>query len=111
MLTRPYTGHRGTPRRGVRSGAAALALAFVSACTGDSPNTGETSAGSAPVTGAPLIVYTVNYPLRYFAERIGGRLVDVRFPAPSHLDPALWIPDVETVSAYQGADLFLAGHP
>ena len=107
MLTRPYTGHRGTPRRGARSGAAALALAFVSACTGDSPNPGETSAGSAPVAGAPLIVYTVNYPLRYFAERIGGPLVDVRFPAPSGLDPAFWMPEAETVSAYQGADLIL----
>jgi len=31
----------------------------------------------------PLLVYTVNYPLKYFAERIGGEHVRVEFPAPS----------------------------
>ena len=52
-------------------------------------------------------VYTVNYPLQYFAERIGGERVSVVFPAPSGVDPAFWVPDVETIASFQGADLIL----
>jgi zinc transport system substrate-binding protein len=54
-----------------------------------------------------LTIYTVNYPLMYFAERIGGKHVEVFFPAPSDVDPAYWTPDVETVVSYQQADLIL----
>ena len=54
-----------------------------------------------------LVVYTVNYPLAYFAERIGGEHVEVHFPAPSGVDPAFWMPDAETVARYQRADLIL----
>jgi len=52
-------------------------------------------------------VYTVNYPLQYFAERIGGAQVRVVFPAPSGVDPAFWAPDVETIASFQAADLIL----
>ena len=55
----------------------------------------------------PLSVYVVNYPLKYFAERIGGEHVQVSFPAPSDVDPAYWVPDVATITAYQQADLIL----
>lgn len=54
-----------------------------------------------------LSVYTVNYPLYYFAQRIGGGWVDVRFPAPANVDPAYWNPDAETILAYQQADIIL----
>jgi zinc transport system substrate-binding protein len=54
-----------------------------------------------------LKVYVVNYPLKYFAERIGGDHVEVIFPAPPSIDPAYWIPDIPTISAYQQADLIL----
>lgn len=54
-----------------------------------------------------LTVYTVNYPLQYFAERIGGEYVDVIFPAPRDVDPAYWMPDADTIAAYQSADLIL----
>jgi zinc transport system substrate-binding protein len=54
-----------------------------------------------------LTVYTVNYPLFYFAERIGGAHVNVIFPAPSGIDPAFWTPDIETVRKYQQADLII----
>ena len=37
-----------------------------------------------------LIVYTVNYPLYYFAERIGGEYIQVVLPAPPDVDPAFW---------------------
>jgi zinc transport system substrate-binding protein len=54
-----------------------------------------------------LLVYTVNYPLQYFAERIGGDAVRVEFPAPADGDPAYWRPDHQEISAYQEADLVL----
>jgi zinc transport system substrate-binding protein len=54
-----------------------------------------------------LSIYTVNYPLAYFAERIAGDLAVVKFPAPSDVDPAFWMPDPETIAAYQRADLIL----
>ena len=54
-----------------------------------------------------LNVYVVNYPLKYFAQRIGGTNVAVFFPAPPDEDPAYWTPDVRTISEYQKADLIL----
>ena len=52
-------------------------------------------------------VYVVNYPLAYFAERIGGGQVEVVFPAPADEDPAFWRPDVDAIAGFQGADLIL----
>jgi len=52
-------------------------------------------------------IYTVNYPLAYFAERIGGEQVKVVFPAPVDIDPAYWMPDRKTIAEYQKADLIL----
>jgi zinc transport system substrate-binding protein len=54
-----------------------------------------------------LTVYVVNYPLKYFAERIGGDNVNVVFPVPADVDPAYWNPDVVTIADYQHADLVL----
>ena len=54
-----------------------------------------------------LTIYVVNYPLKYFAERIGGQHVKVVFPAPADVDPAYWKPDVTTIAAYQQSDLIL----
>ncbi len=54
-----------------------------------------------------LVVYTVNYPLQYFAERIAGEHAEVHFPAAADMDPAFWKPDAETVGRYQKADLIL----
>jgi len=57
-----------------------------------------------------LTIYTVNYPLQYFTQRIGGDFVVAVFPAPPDVDPAFWNPDAATVAAYQAADLiFLNG--
>lgn len=63
-------------------------------------------ASTAAVEGR-LSVYVVNYPLKYFAERIGAEHVSVEFPAPSGEDPAFWRPSAETILAYQRADLVL----
>jgi zinc transport system substrate-binding protein len=54
-----------------------------------------------------LKVFTVNYPLQYFAERIAGTHITVAFPAPADVDPAYWMPDTETIADYQQADLIL----
>lgn len=56
---------------------------------------------------APLSVYVANYPLKYFAERIGGAHVAVSFPAPKDTDPAFWQPTDDQIAAYQKADLIL----
>jgi len=53
-----------------------------------------------------LSVYAVNYPLSYFAERIGGESVEVVFPAMEG-DPAYWAPTAEEVGGFQSADLIL----
>lgn len=62
---------------------------------------------SFAVSSAPLTIYTVNYPLAYFSERIGTDHVNVIFPAPADVDPAYWMPDKEIISRYQKADLIL----
>ncbi len=51
------------------------------------------------------VVYTVNYPLQFFAKAIGGDDLDVVFPAPPDVDPADWTPNVDTLLDYQAADL------
>jgi zinc transport system substrate-binding protein len=62
-------------------------------------------AADDPVTR--LVVYAVNYPLAYFAERIAGDQADVAFPAPRDVDPAFWTPTPEIIGEYQMADLIL----
>jgi len=86
-----------------------IGLVLAVGCTQGEPEVGrETSSATADgdVTDG-LSVFTVNYPLAYFAERIGGDLVEVTFPTPADEDPAYWSPDSETVADYQQADLIL----
>ena len=80
------------------------------ACAGPkegAPGDETPEAQASAFAAAPLTVYTVNYPLAYFAERIGGERVEAVLPAPPDVDPANWSPDPDTVAAYQGADLIL----
>lgn len=53
------------------------------------------------------VVYTTNYPLAYFAQRIAAEAAEVRFQAPSGIDPAYWEPERSVIEAYQQADLVL----
>ena len=55
-----------------------------------------------------LIVTAVNYPLYYFAQRIGGELIQLEYPIEAGVDPAYWIPDDEALTVYQSADILLA---
>jgi zinc transport system substrate-binding protein len=69
-----------------------------------------TFGGFAQVAAAdaePIAVYTVNYPLAYFAERIGGERVRVTLPVPPDVDPAAWSPTADDIAGYQRADLIL----
>jgi len=77
-----------------------LALLLALAACGDSGPAEE--AGPA----GPPTVHVVNYPLKYFAERIGGADVRVVFPEIEG-DPAFWKPDGDAIAAIQGADLIL----
>ena len=81
-----------------------LAVASVALACSQQP--GESTAAASKEPG-PLSVYVVNYPLQYFAERIGGEHVEVVLPAPVDIDPAYWSPGPETVAQYQDADLIL----
>jgi zinc transport system substrate-binding protein len=87
-------------------GLAIMTIALVAIGCGAPEQPGGPTASPDPGASA-LSVFVVNYPLAYFAERIGDDLVTVAFPAPPDGDPAFWSPDAETVAAYQEADLIL----
>ena len=57
--------------------------------------------------GDRLQVYAVNYPLAYFAQRIGAEHIDVHFPLPPDVDPAFWQPSADEIARFQRADLIL----
>lgn len=80
----------------------ALLLLLAFAACSDAPGTTQPTARSGP----PVVV-AVNYPLAYFAKRLGGDAIDVRFLAPADVDPAFWTPDAAAVSEMQAADLIL----
>ena len=54
-----------------------------------------------------LTVYAVNYPLAYFAERVGGDKIQVVFPVLADVDPAFWEPTANDIAGFQQADLIL----
>ncbi len=80
-----------------------LPFLILSACK---PASVTPSSSSAVKSGKPQI-YVCNYPLKYFAERLGGDAIDVKFPAPGDEDPAFWQPDDAAVTGFQSADLIL----
>ncbi|MDF1727819.1 MAG: zinc ABC transporter substrate-binding protein, partial [Sulfitobacter sp.] len=51
------------------------------------------------------VVATDNYPLAYFADRLGGGEVEVLFPVPEGTDPSFWRPGIADITAIQKADL------
>jgi zinc transport system substrate-binding protein len=92
----------------VVAAALAVLVPIISAMTACSDQTGQPGKTAAvKTTNAPLSVYVVNYPLQYFAERIGGSHFAVTFPVPADVDPAFWEPTAEQVGAFQRADLIL----
>lgn len=82
---------------------APIVLVLLSAC-GDG---GTSTDGSAADTRTKPVVYAVNYPLAYFAERMAGDAVDVVLPVPPGEDPAWWQPGDDAIRGFQKADLIL----
>jgi zinc transport system substrate-binding protein len=80
-----------------------LPLFLLAACKPAVP--GSSSAAGVP-RDKPLVV-VANYPLQYFAERLGGDAVEVKFPAPADEDPAFWQPDDNAIGLYQQASVIL----
>ncbi|MAB71892.1 MAG: hypothetical protein CMJ54_05250 [Planctomycetaceae bacterium] len=55
----------------------------------------------------PRSIAVSNHPLAFFADRIGGDRVDVRWLVPDGVDPAAWSPNGDDLAAMQSADLIL----
>ena len=79
-----------------------LVIVACAGCASESEPKSESAVPSKKPT-----VFVVNYPLAYFAQRVGGESVDVAFPVPDEFDPAHWDPDAEAIAAFQSADLVL----
>ena len=60
-----------------------------------------------PGSDAPRSVTASNHPLAFFADRIGGDRVTVRWLVPDGVDPATWSPNGDDLAEMQSADLIL----
>ena len=79
----------------------AVAVMLLLGCAAEKSGEAEDARGGTP------IVYVSNYPLKYFADRIGAGHAQVRFPATASGDPAYWKPTPDDVVAMHKADLIL----
>jgi zinc transport system substrate-binding protein len=70
------------------------------ACSKDEKDVEKTEKGKTTVV-------SVNYPLHYFGQRIGGNQVEALYPIAPDGDPAYWNPDQEGISVFQQADVIL----
>ena len=61
---------------------------------------------TADNSGQKLIL-TSFYPVTYFAEVIGQGKVEVMCPCPEDEDAIFWMPDRDTITAYQNASLII----
>lgn len=82
---------------------AGVLLSGMAGCEDRSPQVEQPDASATSIP----VVYAVNYPLKYFAERIAGDLAKVVLPVPTGIDPAFWRPKPEIILAFQKADLIL----
>jgi zinc transport system substrate-binding protein len=82
-----------------------LTAGLLNGCKGEEKS--SQVAASSSQTKENLRVYVSNYPLYFFAERIGGANIDLRYPMEAAANPATWTPDANTVAEMQGADLIL----
>lgn len=88
-----------------------VVLVLVSLATACGPSSGydervQSDANDRGSLDRTLTVRAVNYPLQYFAARIGGELVDAALPVIDG-DPANWRPTAEDIAAFQEADVVL----
>jgi len=71
---------------------------------GDAP---EHQASSRDATSGKPVVFAVNYPLDYFAQRLAGDRIERLDLIPLDVDPAFWRPGPEAIGKIQSADLIL----
>jgi len=84
-----------------------LWLLFVPAiisCSDSNPQS-QSSPSPTEISKNKPIIYVTNYPLQYFAERIGRDEIEIKFPIPSDIDPSFWQPEREIISQLQQGDL------
>lgn len=79
-----------------------IPLLMLAACKPAAP-----LSASADAAGGKPRVLCANYPLYYFAQRLGGDRIEAVFPAPADEDPAFWQPDDADLSEFQSAALIL----
>ena len=75
-----------------------LLLVLMSGCRGD-------TASTEPLPHETSEVIASNYPLWFFAERLGGDEIEVRLPVPTSIDPSFWRPGDKDVQEMQRAKL------
>lgn len=80
-------------------------VAVVAGCGGSGSSSVTDELGGTTTSRVDIVV--VNYPLQFFAERIGGDLVRVTFPVPESQDPAYWEPTGEEIAGMQTADFVI----
>lgn len=77
-----------------------LVVAVLFSCENKAPQKKE-------IKQEKLSVITVNYPLYYFANRIAGDLVNLKYIIPKNVDPAYWVPNENELVEYQSADIII----
>ena len=77
-----------------------LSFLIISGCSKDDQNVEKR-------VDAKTKIASVNYPLHYFAQRIGGNHIEAIFPLPTDVDPAYWQPDAAAIARFQQTDIIL----
>lgn len=62
---------------------------------------------SSTKTSTELKIFSVNYPLNYFAERIGGDFIRINFSIPAGIDPPYWEPTGDEIAEIQKTDIII----
>jgi zinc transport system substrate-binding protein len=83
-----------------------LAATFLVGCDPVATDPSPHGAKSGSTTDR-LTIVTSLYPAQYFAQQVGGDLVEARCPVPPHEDPIFWMPDDSAIQQYQSADLIV----
>jgi len=87
-----------------------LAIPFIVLFSCKSSNNHNTNSNkeeeSLSISSHVPVVIAANYPLYYFAKRIAGENLDIRFPEIEG-DPAFWKPQETDVALLQGAEIIL----
>ncbi len=94
---------RPAPRRTVAVVTMAALATIAVACT----KKADPHPASDPKHPEPTSIYTVNYPLSYFAEQMAPGDARVVFPVPGGIDPAFWKPSADMIREFQAASLIL----